>query len=173
MKAIIVISIALFLGLTSCRKTHLMRNLKDWEGTWSIEKVAKDTGGGGFLNNGWKRSQTLIENYGTLTVDENSTSQLYLRNTDYSEIDAPVTMSCYLQYAGKSHVSLIGMTIAESENPDLPVGKIACNDGAITFWIKHSVGKERVFQVEYLNFYCDFSPAVGDGAYYWYLRKTN
>lgn len=138
-----------------------------------IEKVAKDTGGGGFLNNGWKRSKTLIENYGSLTVDENGTSELYIRNSDYSEIDAPVTMSCFLQYGGNHHVYLIGLTVVESSNPDFPLGKIVCNSGERTFLVEHSWGKERVLEVDYLNYHCNFSGTVGDGAYYWYLRKTN
>lgn len=172
MRTIIAISIGLVFGLASCRKTHLTRNLNDWEGTWQIEKVAIDTGNGGFLNKGWKRAKTLIENYGTLSVDENGTAELYIRNSDYSETDAPVAMSGYLQYGGNAHVYLIGLTIVESENPDMPLGKIACNDGALPFWIKHSVGKERVLQVDYLYTYCNFSGTVGDGAYYWYLKKT-
>jgi len=126
------------------------------------------------LDNGWKRSKTLVENYGTLSIDENAEGILHIKNSDFSAADSSVTMHFYMEDAGKAHLRLVGLTVTASSNADLPLGKQTGNDGELTFWIRHSMGKERVLQVDYLNTYCNFNPTtVGDGAYYWFLKKSN
>lgn len=175
MRRVLGFALLIAAGLLACTKGPISRNINRWKGTWNIEKVSQDTAfDTGIFNNAWKRSKTRIDNFGTLTVNEQGEGELYVRNLDYSATDAPVTMSFYLYEAGKAHLTLIGLTVIASENPALPLGKVNGNGGQWSFWLRHALGKERVLEVDYLSTYCGFDPTlVGDEAYFWHLKKVN